>query len=588
MARNTNTETFTNPASVVLVGEISHTLRAMGNALVTGVEIQNGSDSPVVSGKYREIPQPQVGILDYSSFSASVGKFRDNGSIATGVGDRTPWNVMGAVSLDAIFCPYNNLADSGRVGPYMPYWTNPSGASKAVTSKTLNPFDPFNQLKDLDPFNDLWTSGGHNIAMALNYNPLDSGNSGDGYIGGYVGYPSGEYPGGTGAPVDIYFEKDFWARRTVERSGIRSVGLKSPLVLTGWGYDVNSLPVPASTGNKSRFHEDASWDTHLWKSGPVDLRWDEERGVWTTFRNRMYLVKLTSLYTPPSFSFEVDRSNSRDQYTRNAPNIAGSYEPTGNIYDPEYVAYTDNPDANQQYYEKLDYENLEYPFYEAFIIRETDDSSVCANNFYHIWSEDCQDCGHITNQCGGGHNTEPKNKRILIENPLRQSFDVGDLAFTVYTGRQQRVNTGSYEGGDGQGAAGRIVTDSSGNASFQVLSAGNGYSTGGFGIVSSGCKICTNIALQFNGGSLSAGILEPSGGFPANSSCNVTVYPNNANIQTELFPIHWVVQSEFKSQQVVTHVECDNGILQTCTMKLQTQGYKTCEWCGEDTAFINN
>ena len=59
-------------------------------------------------------------------------------------------------------------------------------------------------------------------------------------------------------------------------------------------------------------------------------------------------------------------------------------------------------------------------------------------------------------------------------------------------------------------------------------------------------------------------------------------------METESLPIHWVMQAEFKSQQVVTHVECDNGILQSCTMKLQTQGYKTCEWCGEDTALINN
>jgi hypothetical protein len=47
------------------------------------------------------------------------------------------------------------------------------------------------------------------------------------------------------------------------------------------------------------------------------------------------------------------------------------------------------------------------------------------------------------------------------------------------------------------------------------------------------------------------------------------------------------MQSEFKSQQVVTHAECSAGVLQTCTMKIQTQGFKTCEHCGEDTAFIN-
>ena len=584
MYTKVNPRLITSPASLVIVGEISHTLRAQGKTCASGTVPDDSEASPVVEGVYKEIPQVQVGFMDYGSFTILTDNFIDMS------GNRDPWNIVSANSMDAIFCPYNTFMDSGRVGPYMPYWTAPASDNSIGNSKTLNPFNPFNKIENVNPngyelSEDPWMESGHNLSMALYYNPLDSGvDGGSGYVG-----VSGVYPSGNGSPIDFYFEKDHWARHTVETSGIRAVGFKAPMVLTGWGYDLNGNPVPSDSGDVTKFHPESSWNLHLWKSGPVDLRWDESRGVWTGGNTtKIYLVKLTNLYTPPSFSFEVDRSNSRDQYTRNAPNIPGSYEPTGNIYDPEYVAYTDNPDANQQYYEKLDYADIEYPFYEAFIIRETNDNPISANNFYNIWSEDCQDCGHITNQCGGGHNTKPEDKRILIENPLRQSFDVGDLAFTVDTGRKQRVNTGSYEGGDGQGAAGRIVTDSSGNASFQVISAGSDYSTGGFGIVSSGCKICTNLTLQFEAGSLSSGILEPSGGFPANSSCNVTVYPNNANVQTELFPIHWVIQAEFKSQQVVTHVECDNGILQTCTMKLQTQGYKTCEWCGEDTAFINN
>jgi hypothetical protein len=589
MVRNNNPAIVTRPASLVLVGEISHTLRAQGNPLATGMKVDGSSSSPVIGGAWKEIPQTQIGILDYSTFVNTAGNFKSNVTSLDGTNDRTPWNLVGAVSLDAVFCPYNNFTDSGRAGPYMPYWTEPSSLFRVGTSKTLNPFDPFNQLANLKPTgnslsNDPWVSGGHNISMALNYNPLDSGLDG---FGGYVGSISGVYPSGSGSPVDFYFEKDHWARKTVETQGVRGVGFKSPMVLTGWGYDVNNLPVPARSGTPTLFHQQASWNPHLWKSGPVDLRWDEQRGVWTTFRNRMYLVKITNLSTPPSFSFEVDRSNSRDQYSRNAPTSVGAYSASAPIYDPEYLAYNNNPN-NTAYYEQLDYAGLSFPFYEAFIIREADESSVCANNYYAIWTNDCQDCGHITNQCGGGHGTSSVTKKILIENPLRQSFDVGDLAFTIYTGRQQQVNTGSFTGGTGAGASGTITTDSSGNAKFNVALAGSGYTFGGFGIVSTGCKVCTNLILSFNDGVLTTGILNPSGGFPANQSCGVTVYPNDATVQTELLPIHWVLQSEFKSQQVVTHVECDNGILQTCTLKIQTQGYKTCEWCGEDTALINN
>lgn len=587
MARTNNPQIVTRPASLLLVGEISHTLRAQGNPLASGIEVNNSADSPVVSGKWDEIPQAQVGILDYSSFIETAGKFKE------GAGDRTPWNLVSAVSLDAIFCPYNNITDGARAGPYMPFWTLPSGSVSTSTpsSTTLNPFNPFNQLSGINPkghtvSNDPWSSGGHNITMALNYNPLDSGVNGN---GGYVGV-NGPYPSGSGSPVDLNFEKDHWARSTVEVSGIRGVGLKAPMVLTGWGYDTDGNPVPGKSGDKTQFHPQASWNMNLWKSGPVDLRWDNERGVWTGGggnTTKMYLVKMTNLYTPPSFSFEVDRSNSRDQYTRNAPKIARAFSSTGNIYDPEYVAYQNNS-SNIGYYEQLNYNGLEFPFYEAYIIRETNSDPVSSNDYYNIWTNDCQDCGHITNMCSSGHNSSSTNKKILIENPLRQSFDVGDLAFTVYTGRTKKVNTGTFVGGSGVGASGKIVVDASGRASFTVLSAGSGYSTGGFGISSTGCNVCTNLTLSFAGNALTGATLSPSGGFNPNQECNINIYPNNATVSTESLPIHWVLQAEFKSQQVVTHVECDNGVLQTCTLKIQTQGYKTCEYCGEDTALINN
>jgi hypothetical protein len=566
---------ITNPASLVLVGEISHVLRAQGNPTATGLTVNTSPDSPIISGYYREIPQAQIGIMDLDSFVQATDRFLETGD------DRNPWNLTSATSLDAIFCPYNNAMDSGSAGPYMPYWTNPTDTTSVGNAQTLNPFNPFNSLTGInsadDPYEDVWMGSGHNIAFSLNYNPLDSGTVG----------PSGLYPSGIGAPIDFSFEKDHYARHKVETSGIRGVGLKSPMVLTGWGYDVNDSPVPADINDSNKFHPQANWNMNLWKSGPVDLRWDEERGVWTGGNTtKLYLVKLTSLYTPPSFSFEVDRSNSRDQYTRNAPSSLRTYDSTGNLYDPEYIAYQNNPE-NMSYYEQLDYDGLEFPYYEAFIVRETNESPS-SSSYYNIWTEDCQDCGHITNPCGGGHNTSSVGKKVLIENPLRQSFDVGDLAFTIYTGRKKRVNTGGFTGGTGSGASATLTTDSSGNASFNILSGGEGYTKGAFAVTSSGCKICTNIALQTEDGVISSATLEPSGGLTSNQTCFLNIYPNDANINTELLPIHWVMQSEFKSQQVVTHVECDNGILQTCTMKIQTQGYKTCEWCGEDTALINN
>lgn len=113
----------------------------------------------------------------------------------------------------------------------------------------------------------------------------------------------------------------------------RFLGLRGPLVLSGWGFDTAGFPVPNSSGEPKGYGPDGaplrirdvydqnpssttdgpilgknqvpiqdaqgtprwsdpyrettflkSWglQSHLWPTGPVDLRWDESRRVWTS------------------------------------------------------------------------------------------------------------------------------------------------------------------------------------------------------------------------------------------------------------------------------------------------------------------
>ena len=251
------------------------------------------------------------------------------------------------------------------------------------------------------------------------------------------------------------------------------------------------------------------------------------------------------------------------------------------------MAYDANP-SNFGDFESLDYTAGEYPHYEAFIIRQTNDDPS-TTSYYNLWTDDCQDCGHIIHQCASGdftrHGSNSTGKKILVENPLRQSLNVGDLAFTVKTGRKIDVNTGTFTGGSGSGASGTLTTDASGNMSAVINGAGAGYTYGGFAIANG--NIATNITLTFSGG-LTNISFSPSDGYPANQSYPLSIYPNDATATTEKLDIHWILQAEFKSQQVTTHVEADGGILQTCSTIIQTQGFKSCEYCGENTTLINN
>lgn len=56
---------------------------------------------------------------------------------------------------------------------------------------------------------------------------------------------------------------------------IRSVALRAPLVAAGWGKDIygNTVPTGVDINQQKQFN--------AWKVGPVDLQWDEPRGVWT-------------------------------------------------------------------------------------------------------------------------------------------------------------------------------------------------------------------------------------------------------------------------------------------------------------------
>lgn len=527
----------------------------------------------------------------YDTYFTDVNHFSDIvGSLSYESGKGV--SNISVVSIDSIFSPYSTLLNSS--GDF-PSFQIPTSTSLDATSLYLNPFNPLNIFGTGTPVNVVnsgsgansgmiegfaqqWMDSGHNIMMAA--------------VGSGLGNPSGLSPSGSGYnnnPHSFVFDTDFEARAKVETRNIRAIGMRAPMVLSGWGFDVNG--VPTQTEN---FH-----DPRTWKTGPVDLRWDDDRGVWTGGTQvKIYLVKMTNAYNPACFSYEVDRATSRAQYTRNTlsprqyssatgtlPSGINIFPETG-IYDPEYLAYTADS-RNSGCFEALNYSDGEYPYYEAYIIRETNLDPIQAS-VYNIWTDDCQDCGHVSNRCttGTNHGGSATNKKILIENPLRDSFDVGDLAFTVNTGRKKQVYSGGFINGSGIGASGRFTTDSNGNLSFTITNSGSGYTAGAFALYD---QPCVGLTLYGNGNIITSGTIDgETSGYLANQIYNVTIIPKNATSATEELPIHWVLKQESKTVQVNTWVGASAGILQSCTTKISFAGSVLCEHCGEDSTLINS
>jgi hypothetical protein len=70
-------------------------------------------------------------------------------------------------------------------------------------------------------------------------------------------------------------------RLQLDSGNARPLCLRGPMVLAGWGYDINGECVPGS-GDPTSWRADVLRRQDTWKAGPVDLLWDKYRGVWTS------------------------------------------------------------------------------------------------------------------------------------------------------------------------------------------------------------------------------------------------------------------------------------------------------------------
>ena len=68
----------------------------------------------------------------------------------------------------------------------------------------------------------------------------------------------------------------------VDYEDTRALGLRAPIILVGYGYDKNDKPVPNSNPNNptDNFASDYLTNSKKWKAGPLDVRWDNDLGIW--------------------------------------------------------------------------------------------------------------------------------------------------------------------------------------------------------------------------------------------------------------------------------------------------------------------
>lgn len=154
------------------------------------------------------------------------------------------------MSLDGLFRPYVTMPYPNTIEAI--YGSKPSGIPEMNVQQTLTGVTGVVSLSPFGP-----SGSGHDIAYVIR---------------------GGEIPPDLDCQKGGYDIFNFY----------RGIGFKFPMVGVGWGYDTDGYPVPAAasgtvlnpSGDSHVFAEDYLSNPANWKAGPVDLRWNQNRGMW--------------------------------------------------------------------------------------------------------------------------------------------------------------------------------------------------------------------------------------------------------------------------------------------------------------------
>lgn len=115
-----------------------------------------------------------------------------------------------------------------------------------------------------------------------------------------------------GETSDINLKK---AQENGNIAEIRTVGLRAPTLVSGWGFDQAGNPVPHADGDVTKLHENPT-DRNNWYTGEINLMFDKERGTWTGGLDVLSGLLATDIESPTTplepttFSVSVLRKDS--------------------------------------------------------------------------------------------------------------------------------------------------------------------------------------------------------------------------------------------------------------------------------------
>lgn len=249
----------------------------------------------------------QKSLAQQRNFSAMRRGFMENTS--RGVRQMTPHNVLyGTMTYSQEYGYRTNVSSATPIEAF----TNARPDSEAIWQATglmtmaglLRPFSTDNTLEmGTDPDTNEETRGSGDIphfedpgsitgVTCKELNPftedcdIDLLASGDKYPGSMhkLKPPVDEF----GAPL---LDEETGALKKIDFAKARLLGLRGPLIMVGWGYDLTGKPFPNETDSdltnnvydaSDNFMDEHEKHPEHWKAGPIDLRWDKWRKVYAS------------------------------------------------------------------------------------------------------------------------------------------------------------------------------------------------------------------------------------------------------------------------------------------------------------------
>jgi len=378
--------------------------------------------------------------------------------------------------------------------------------------------------------------------------------------------------------------------RSVETA--RPVGLRGPMVLAGWGYDIYGQPVPnlredaeyryndplSSNFGRTRYYPPALHaknssgvrkdNKHFlphhmrrqdrWKVGPVDLRWDPSRKVWVGGKhNGIYLCKAAKCILPKagidgnnSFNFGVGGNvNSPGRLYRNpCPSqdcTYTSYFPTSiyypdiEIYDPEDHNWCGRCRTYGNLTACADFKDGCSPFYDAIVLRPIDEYVGKKNQLTECTDKFRKVQGGAPGMRRAGNPCHGWGSSYFGEDEFISEKIAVDKEWT------NMAKNLMYE---------KIFIENPLGQGLMVGDAFFSYDTG------------KRITYEYER------MKDPGCGQTAGTKIKVK----------ETIPVHIILQGEFYGMEIITHAGCDRGEMAACSKKFFAQGFATAEDCGPD------